>query len=281
MATPTQTPPKPTETSVLVAAAANPEPTVTAVPSSTLVPPTPQPINLGRTGVPAFVEVGFYIVFFLSILGAGVMLRHVILARREKSKGTQEGTHVGKSAGPDGVDVAWDEGLVSVTMNGAEDEALAPEVAEALAELDVYTTPRPDGSVMPTANKITEATEPVSKPSRPEESGSTSEIRRKALESWLRRATVDDAEDLIKEGISLAREGHKADAYDVFTSITHLVPDHVEAWLWKGGLAFHPRESVRCLQKVLDLDPDNERAREGLAWALAKLSAEEEGHPEE
>ena len=290
--TPTQTPPEPTETPVLVVAAPSPElptPTTTTVVSATQGPPTPQAMNLERTDVPAFVEIGFYVILFLSILGAGVMLRHILLVRSERNRGPQKSARVGKPPGPEGVDVAWDEGLVPVAMNGTEGDALAAEVAEALAELDIYTTPGPealmsptqDGAVMPTANEIAEATELVPAPSQLEESGSTSEIRRKALESWLRRATVDDAEDLMKEGIGLAREGQKADAYDVFSSITHLVPDHVEAWLWKGGLAFHPRESVRCLQKALELDPDNEHAREGLDWAQAKLSAEEDGPIEE
>ena len=278
----------PTATVVPAAEAVTVEPS----PATTMVVeplPTAEPMNLGRTEAPAYVEIGFYVIFFLAIVGAGVMLRHIFVMRgqRRRAATTQEiRTHPSK--GPEGVDVAWDEGLVPITLSDAQGEALAPEVAEALAELDAYQTPMPEslvspvpeGQVLPSANDIAAATEFSPATDWPPEA-TRSEIRRKALDSWLRRATPEDVQDLMEEGIALARQGHKADAYDVFTSITRLVPEHVEAWLWKGGLAFHPREAVRCIQTALDLDPDNERAREGLAWALSNLSAAEEGSLEE
>lgn len=286
-ATFTPTPPEPTATAA-PAVAENPTAAPTAAPPATATaePVAAEPARVDQPGVPAFVEIGFYVVFFLSIVGVGAMLRHIVMLRRQRRQpaATTQETRGRQTRKPEGVDFAWDEGLVPITLSDAEGEALAPEVAEALAELDGYQTPRstslvspvPGSPLLPTADEIAAAIE-VTPAQQPPASSTASEIRRKALESWLRRAAPEDIRDLMQEGTALARQGHKADAYDVFTTITRLAPEHAEAWLWKGGLAFHPRESVRCIQRALDLDPDNPRAREGLAWALARLSATEEG----
>ncbi len=145
------------------------------------------------------------------------------------------------------------------------------EVAEALAELDRYVSPLPPEPRQPLSVPTSGGSGNEQPPAWED-----TEMRRKALESWLRRATPEDAEDLMREGIRLAKAGEKAQAYDIFAAITRLIPDHVEAWLWKGGTALHPQESVRCLQRALELDPDNPRARQGLAWALARLQASED-----
>jgi tetratricopeptide (TPR) repeat protein len=230
-----------------------------------------QEITQRSAGVPAFVRFGFYAIFFLSILGAGVTLRQIYIARR----GVRRDEPPAK-LGVEGVDVAWDVGLVPATL-ADEQEPMPAEVEEALAELDRYVSPIPP-----------EPRQPMTPAQRanPEDDVITTtwedmEIRRKALESWMRRATPEDAEDLMREGIRLAKAGETAQAYDIFSTVTRLVPDYVEAWLWKGGTALHPQESVRCLQRALELDPDNPRARQGLAWALARLQASEDSQEQE
>ncbi|MGC8825869.1 MAG: tetratricopeptide repeat protein [Anaerolineae bacterium] len=239
-----------------------------------LLPPyawAAQGLTPRAAGVPAFVRFGFYAVFFLSILGAGVTLRQIYVARR----GARRDEPPAK-LGIEGVDVAWDVGLVPATL-ADEQEPMPAEVEEALAELDRYVSPIPPEPRQPMA--------PAPK-ANPEDDAAAvvwedMEIRRKALESWMRRATPEDAEDLMREGIRLAKAGETAQAYDIFSTVTRLVPDYVEAWLWKGGTALHPQESVRCLQRALELDPDNPRARQGLAWALARLQASEDGQEQE
>lgn len=225
------------------------------------------PGTVQRTaGVPAFVRFGFYAIFFLSILGTGVILRQIYLVRRNARRDRPPA-----KLGVVGVDVAWDVGLVPATLTD-EQEPMPAEVEEALAELDKYVSPLPPEPRQPLAQAWDEEQGTGVAPAPWEDA----EMRRKALESWMRRATPEDAEDLLREGIRLAKAGEKAHAYDVFSTITRLVPDHVEAWLWKGGTALHPQESVRCLQRALELDPDNPRARQGLAWALARLQESED-----
>lgn len=221
--------------------------------------------------MPAFVRFGFYAILFLSILGTGVTLRQILVARRISRRDEPPA-----KLGVEGVDVAWDVGLVPATLT-EEHEPLPAEVEEALAELDRYVSPMPPEPRQPLEQIPLSASNERSTPVSWEEA----EIRRKALESWMRRATPEDAEDLMREGIRLAKAGETAQAYDIFSTVTRLVPDHVEAWLWKGGTALHPQESVRCLQRALELDPDNPRARQGLAWALARLQASEDREEQE
>lgn len=232
---------------------------------SLLPPPVwaAQGIIQRTAGVPAFVRFGFYAIFFLSILGTGVTLRQMYLARRNARRDKPPA-----KLGVEGVNVAWDVGLVPATLTD-EQEPMPAEVEEALAELDRYVSPVPSEPRQPLAQGGEQGAGAA--PALWEDA----EMRRKALESWMRRAAPEDAEDLMREGIRLAKAGEKAQAYDVFATITRLVPGHVEAWLWKGGTALHPQESVRCLQRALELDPDNPQARQGLAWALARLQASE------
>lgn len=222
-------------------------------------------------GVPAFVRFGFYAILFLSILGTGVTLRQIYVARRASRRDEPPA-----KLGIEGVDVAWDVGLVPATLT-EEHEPLPAEVEEALAELDRYVSPIPPEPRQPLEQVPQSASTEQDTPVFWEDA----EIRRKALESWMRRATPEDAEDLMREGIRLAKAGETAQAYDIFSTVTRLVPDYVEAWLWKGGTALHPQESVRCLQRALELDPDNPRARQGLAWALARLQASEDSREQE
>lgn len=222
---------------------------------------------------PPVVRFGFYAVFFLSILGSGILLGHIFLGRRGRGgKGAEELL-------PPLEGVAWEENLVPATI-ATEGEPAPPEMMDAL---DHYGAPAPH---LPSPSFFTQAVEKASQsaesPSFELEDHIDEEAQRKSLESWLRRATVEDVAVLVlmEEGIRIAQEGRKAEAYDVFDAITRLVPTHVEAWLWKGGMAFHPEESVRCLQRALDLDPDNVRARAGLAWALARLQEAEDSEDE-
>lgn len=277
-ATPTLAPPEPTETPMPIAAMASPTaPTLAAAVTATAAagPVSSRPVSLGTMDVTTLMPIALSVVLFLSIMGIGIVWRRIHLLRKAKRQGRP-------SAMPEGVKVAWEEGLVPATLGEEEppvfttSETIAPEAEEALAELERYmagmaemSTPTPQVASVPAAE---EASAPVPPPSKTAPKPASEEMSYKALESWLRRATVEDVEDLMREGIRLAKQGRKAEAYDVFSTITRLVPDHVEAWLWKGGMALHPQESVRCLQKALELDPDNPQAKEGLAWALGKLA---------
>jgi lipoprotein-anchoring transpeptidase ErfK/SrfK len=76
---------------------------------------------------------------------------------------------------------------------------------------------------------------------------------------------------LLSQGKTLARQGARASARSHFARVLAIQPDHVEALLWLAGLAKDPWQSVRYLDRVLQIAPDNEQARLGMSWARKRL----------
>jgi len=280
--------------------------------------PAPSSTNPELAQAPLLVEVGFYVVFALSGVGACIMLWHVIGQRRRQKEVVSRPDWNRLVGAPTAVYVAQDGKLVSVAMADPQGNVQAPEMAEKadaqseqeeLCELEVPTepglldkwdesgewegpadlddldewgefqSPAADDLTVPALDGADNGMTPVdSQPALPRgtRSGSIlSPIRRKSLEAWLRRAVSEDAPDLMAEGIALDQEGHKAEAYDIFVAVTRLAPGYAGAWLWRGGLSTRLLESAYCLEKVLELDPDNVIARKGLDWTLARLSGTE------
>ncbi len=227
----------------------------------------------------------FFIIFFalftLAVIGAFLMLLRILLRLRRNGKPASpkpaEAATLIASADHVGQD---DEILLPTRLS--TDEPLAPEVAAALAELDRYangaTSPMALHSTAPapaqedTAASTAEADQRVSEPqpASPPPAEATG-----APEAPTLPMTAADIPALFAEGQSQARAGNHAAAYDLFSAITRLAPDDVDAWMWKGATALHPQEAVRCLQRAVELAPDNERARAGLNWALGSLAAGE------
>jgi twitching motility two-component system response regulator PilG len=74
--------------------------------------------------------------------------------------------------------------------------------------------------------------------------------------------------NLLKEGIAAARAGNKTLTRRLLTGVTDLEPGNEIAWLWLAGVAESPRTAVQCLERVLEINPANERARAALRPAL-------------
>jgi twitching motility two-component system response regulator PilG len=85
--------------------------------------------------------------------------------------------------------------------------------------------------------------------------------------------TEQDAVTLIQKGISAAKAGRKREAYPLLRRATELVPDNKLGWLWLAGVAPSREEAAACLRTVLELDPANRLALEGLAWIEARSAA--------
>lgn len=75
----------------------------------------------------------------------------------------------------------------------------------------------------------------------------------------------------LQDGIKLARAGDKAAAATVFGRILEASPDNEDALVWKAAVTNNRREAVRCLEKALQLNPNNKRAQAGLEWAQRRL----------
>jgi tetratricopeptide (TPR) repeat protein len=74
----------------------------------------------------------------------------------------------------------------------------------------------------------------------------------------------------MRRGISLARAGDRTGAEVMFDAVLLQKSDHEEALVWKAAVVNDPDEAVRCLEKALRLNPNNQRARVGLEWAYKR-----------
>ncbi len=79
--------------------------------------------------------------------------------------------------------------------------------------------------------------------------------------------------DLLAEGRDALLAGDKPRARALFKAVLRTEPEHVEAWLWLGGAHSEQAEIERCLRRVLEIDPGNQQARDGLAWLAARQSS--------
>ena len=83
-------------------------------------------------------------------------------------------------------------------------------------------------------------------------------------------ATAHPAE-LVRSGQQLARTGYRLAAFRLFCQALEIDPGHEEAWLWRAGTSQEPEETIRCLERVLQINPENSRARRGLSELQARV----------
>lgn len=75
----------------------------------------------------------------------------------------------------------------------------------------------------------------------------------------------------IRFGIEAARTGNEKAAKEHLLAVLKQDPDNIPAMLWLAFVLPSPQDTIRVLQRVLMLDPDNERARAGIRWAQGRL----------
>jgi twitching motility two-component system response regulator PilG len=73
--------------------------------------------------------------------------------------------------------------------------------------------------------------------------------------------------ELLRQGVAAARAGDKAQTRRLLRQATALDPGNEAAWLYLAGVAESALESIGFLERVLQLNPANEKAREGLKAA--------------
>lgn len=70
----------------------------------------------------------------------------------------------------------------------------------------------------------------------------------------------EQARDLRQQGIAAAKAGDKDTARQLLQQSIRLEPDNEAAWLWLASVARNPQEKLFCLQKLLEINPQNETA---------------------
>ncbi|HJZ48016.1 MAG TPA: tetratricopeptide repeat protein [Roseiflexaceae bacterium] len=72
--------------------------------------------------------------------------------------------------------------------------------------------------------------------------------------------------DLLQQGIAAARAGKRNEARALLMQVVEADERNEQGWLWLAGVVDDPADMRTCLQNVLDLNPANQQARQGLAW---------------
>jgi twitching motility two-component system response regulator PilG len=85
--------------------------------------------------------------------------------------------------------------------------------------------------------------------------------------------TQVDTVHLLREGIAAARNGDKTRTRALLQQVTDADPTNELAWLWQANAASEPADAVRCLRRVLDLNPTNGHAATALPDALVRAGA--------
>jgi tetratricopeptide (TPR) repeat protein len=81
-----------------------------------------------------------------------------------------------------------------------------------------------------------------------------------------------DLEELLRWGQQAARAGDRLVAYRLFVRALEVDPTNEYAWLWRAGTCDRSEEAIRCLEQVLLINPNNERARRGLSESKRRLA---------
>jgi tetratricopeptide (TPR) repeat protein len=103
-----------------------------------------------------------------------------------------------------------------------------------------------------------------------------------------------EAARLFERGVAAARGGQRRIAASLLSRAVQFDPRHEQAWLWLSGVIDDPNEIAFCLRSVLNINPGNDRARQGLVWleqralvsdpsaapamAISQVPAHENGH---
>ncbi len=78
------------------------------------------------------------------------------------------------------------------------------------------------------------------------------------------------ADNSLQEAIAALKAGQRKRARAILAHLLRQDPRNEEAWLWLSGAVERDSERLLCLRQVLAINPDNERARQGVELLLSK-----------
>src|SRR5262245_29936946 len=88
-------------------------------------------------------------------------------------------------------------------------------------------------------------------------------------------------ETLLQQGIAAARAGQREEARKLLMQVVEADERSEQAWLWLAGVVDDPEDMRTCLENVLDLNPGNVKAQQGLAWIEARYGPRAAPAPDE
>ena len=89
-------------------------------------------------------------------------------------------------------------------------------------------------------------------------------------------STASNAEvsNLLVQGFKAAKEGRRDEAYDIFCDVVRRDPNNELGWLYRAATTQDLSEAYVCLQRVLNINPANEKAQRGVERIQNRLSTE-------
>ena len=75
-----------------------------------------------------------------------------------------------------------------------------------------------------------------------------------------------NVEAMVREGINAVKAGNKEEGRALLRKAVELDPYNEEGWLWLSGVVESPEDQRTCLENVLSINPNNDRARQGVAY---------------
>ena len=79
-----------------------------------------------------------------------------------------------------------------------------------------------------------------------------------------------NVEAMVREGVNAAKAGNKEEARALLTKAVELDPYNEDGWLWLSGVVDSNEDQRTCLENVLSINPNNDRARQGVAYLSGK-----------
>jgi len=90
--------------------------------------------------------------------------------------------------------------------------------------------------------------------------------------------------DLLQRGIELARAGQREQARTTLLQVVEADETNELGWLWLSGVMDTPEDIRVCLENVLEINPENQQAQQGIEWLNAHygipMASEPEPEPE-
>jgi hypothetical protein len=85
-----------------------------------------------------------------------------------------------------------------------------------------------------------------------------------------------EADELVKQAVSALKAGRKAEARSILESVVEQNQNHEEAWLYLSALVDSLKEQEICLENVLALNPNSQKAKQGLETVRQKMASQQE-----
>ena len=80
--------------------------------------------------------------------------------------------------------------------------------------------------------------------------------------------------NLLVQGFRLAKAGDRNQAYESFSQVVKLDPSNEYGWLWRAQTTDDLAEAYVCLQRVLSINPNNEKAQRGIERIKNRVAGE-------